>query len=186
MSVFAPLTSGRITCDFVTNNAQDSDMSLCVSTVRPPASTSLAGVLKLCTLPGASRADAVSRSLSRSICYPSQRICVSARSPAGGPYRQSWAATPKFQQQTYRFRHASSHFKHHAFIALGSNMGDRVAMIETACKEMEASGKMRIVRTSSLWETKAMYVLDQDKFVNGACEVSTELFLGLPDSNTSR
>lgn len=55
---------------------------------------------------------------------------------------------------------------------MGSNMGDRVAMIEQACKEMEASGKIKIKRTSSLWETKAMYVIDQDKFVNGACMVS--------------
>ncbi|KAJ4362983.1 trifunctional dihydropteroate synthetase [Neocucurbitaria cava] len=54
-------------------------------------------------------------------------------------------------------------------------MGDRVAMIEQACNEMEASGRIRIKRTSSLWETKAMYVLDQDKFVNGACEVETSL-----------
>lgn len=61
---------------------------------------------------------------------------------------------------------------HRAFVALGSNMGDRVAMIEQACKEMEASGKIKIKRTSSLWETKAMYVIDQDKFVNGACMVS--------------
>jgi 2-amino-4-hydroxy-6-hydroxymethyldihydropteridine diphosphokinase/dihydropteroate synthase len=44
-------------------------------------------------------------------------------------------------------------------------------MIEQACTEMEAGGKIKILRTSSLWETKAMYVLDQDKFVNGACEV---------------
>ena len=61
--------------------------------------------------------------------------------------------------------------KRRAYVALGSNMGDRVAMIDQACKEMEASGKIRILRTSSLWETKAMYVVDQDMFVNGACEV---------------
>jgi 2-amino-4-hydroxy-6-hydroxymethyldihydropteridine diphosphokinase/dihydropteroate synthase len=61
--------------------------------------------------------------------------------------------------------------KHRAFVALGSNMGDRVAMIEQACKEMEAGGNIKILRTSSLWETKAMYVVDQDMFVNGACEV---------------
>lgn len=48
-------------------------------------------------------------------------------------------------------------------------------MIEMACKEMEASGKIRLLRTSNLWETKAMYVLDQDKFVNGVCEVDTTL-----------
>jgi 2-amino-4-hydroxy-6-hydroxymethyldihydropteridine diphosphokinase/dihydropteroate synthase len=54
-------------------------------------------------------------------------------------------------------------------------MGDRIAMIEQACKEMEACGKIKVLRTSSLWETKAMYVLDQDKFVNGACEIETSL-----------
>ncbi|KAF1946883.1 folic acid synthesis protein FOL1, partial [Clathrospora elynae] len=54
-------------------------------------------------------------------------------------------------------------------------MGDRVAMIETACREMESSGNIVIIRTSSLWETKAMYVLDQDMFVNGVCMVGTSL-----------
>lgn len=60
--------------------------------------------------------------------------------------------------------------KRTAYIALGSNMGDRVAMIEQACREMDARGIM-VKRTSSLWETEPMYVLDQDRFVNGACEV---------------
>lgn len=65
-------------------------------------------------------------------------------------------------------------------------MGDRVAMIEQACKEMETRGKIRVVRTSSLWETKAMYVLDQDKFANGACEVSTEPLCTVLDSDIRR
>ncbi|KKA30228.1 hypothetical protein TD95_003749, partial [Thielaviopsis punctulata] len=34
---------------------------------------------------------------------------------------------------------------------------------------------IRVLRTSSLWETEPMYVLDQDRFVNGACEVETDL-----------
>jgi 2-amino-4-hydroxy-6-hydroxymethyldihydropteridine diphosphokinase/dihydropteroate synthase len=55
-------------------------------------------------------------------------------------------------------------------------MGDRVAMIEQACKEMEATGQVKILQTSSLYETKAMYVLDQDNFVNGACEVRRNFF----------
>ena len=58
-----------------------------------------------------------------------------------------------------------------AYIALGSNMGDRVAEIEHACNELTNRG-IKVTRTSSLWETKPMYVLDQDSFVNGACEVS--------------
>ncbi|KAI1130554.1 Dihydropteroate synthase [Nemania abortiva] len=61
-----------------------------------------------------------------------------------------------------------------AYIALGSNLGDRVAMIEQACREMDARG-IKVKRTSSLWETEPMYVLDQGRFVNGACEVETEL-----------
>ena len=69
--------------------------------------------------------------------------------------------------------------KRNVYIALGSNMGNRVAMIEQACKEMEANGKIRIVRTSSLWESKAMYVLDQDNFVNGVCEVCYPCLLPL-------
>lgn len=48
-------------------------------------------------------------------------------------------------------------------------------MIEQACNAMESKGDIRILRTSSLWETKAMYVEDQGNFVNGACEVSSIL-----------
>lgn len=60
--------------------------------------------------------------------------------------------------------------KRTAYIALGSNMGDRIAWIEKACNEMDARG-ITVKRTSSLWETEPMYVLDQDRFVNGVCEV---------------
>ncbi|EUC43108.1 hypothetical protein COCMIDRAFT_38902 [Bipolaris oryzae ATCC 44560] len=48
-------------------------------------------------------------------------------------------------------------------------------MIEQACKEMESGEKIRILRTSNLWESKAMYVVDQENFVNGACEIETSL-----------
>jgi len=61
--------------------------------------------------------------------------------------------------------------KKKAYIALGSNLGDRIGMIEKACNLMEEKG-IKIKRTSSLWETKPMYVLDQENFVNGACEAS--------------
>ncbi|WQF83532.1 Putative Pterin-binding domain, 7,8-Dihydro-6-hydroxymethylpterin-pyrophosphokinase, HPPK [Colletotrichum destructivum] len=61
-----------------------------------------------------------------------------------------------------------------AYIALGSNLGDRVAWIERACAEMDCRN-IKVKRTSSLWETEPMYVLKQDRFVNGVCEVETEL-----------
>ncbi|PLN77812.1 Dihydropteroate synthase [Aspergillus taichungensis] len=63
---------------------------------------------------------------------------------------------------------------HRAFIALGSNVGDRVDMIEAACLEMDRVG-VKVQRTSSLYETAPMYVLDQDPFLNGVCEVETSL-----------
>ncbi|CEJ59284.1 Putative Folic acid synthesis protein [Penicillium brasilianum] len=63
---------------------------------------------------------------------------------------------------------------HRAFIALGSNVGDRVEMIEKACLEMDKAN-IKVKRTSSLFETKPMYVLEQDTFINGVCEVETTL-----------
>lgn len=50
-------------------------------------------------------------------------------------------------------------------------MGSRVEMIEKACLEMERAN-IKVKRTSSLFETAPMYVLDQDPFINGVCEVS--------------
>ena len=58
-----------------------------------------------------------------------------------------------------------------AFIALGSNLGDRAAMLEDACRIMSDKG-IRVVRTSALYKTKPMYFEDQQDFLNGVCEVS--------------
>ena len=62
---------------------------------------------------------------------------------------------------------------HRVYIALGSNIGDRVGMIEKACHAMDRVG-IRILRTSCLYETEPMYVRDQHSFVNGVCEVRSE------------
>lgn len=57
------------------------------------------------------------------------------------------------------------------FVALGSNVGNRLENIEDACREMDAEPDIRVVRTSGLYETDPMYVADQNCFLNGACEV---------------
>lgn len=59
---------------------------------------------------------------------------------------------------------------HRAYIALGSNVGDRLSMIELACREMDRR-HIRVIRTSALYESAPMYVEDQGHFINGACEV---------------
>jgi 2-amino-4-hydroxy-6-hydroxymethyldihydropteridine diphosphokinase/dihydropteroate synthase len=87
-------------------------------------------------------------------------------------YQSARTPSRNFRRNNVRFSHSYSPLSNRAYVALGSNMGDRVAMIEQACTMMEASGRVKILQTSSLYETKAMYVLDQDNFVNGACEVS--------------
>lgn len=66
---------------------------------------------------------------------------------------------------------------HRAFIALGSNVGDRVEMIEKACLELDRAN-IKVKRTSSLFETTPMYVLEQDTFINGVCEVGNLCLLG--------
>ncbi|KAG8835842.1 trifunctional dihydropteroate synthetase [Serendipita sp. 399] len=60
-------------------------------------------------------------------------------------------------------------------MALGSNMGDRLANIEGALSYLEHNSDIRIVDTSFLYETGPMYLPDQPKFINGACLVSTAL-----------
>ena len=59
------------------------------------------------------------------------------------------------------------------FIALGSNVGNRLQIIEQACRELDAESTTRILRTSALYETDPMYVENQDRFLNGVCEASS-------------
>ena len=58
-----------------------------------------------------------------------------------------------------------------AYIALGSNIGDRLANIERACRLLSEHPRIDLRRTSSLYETVPMYVEDQGHFINGVAEV---------------
>lgn len=59
-----------------------------------------------------------------------------------------------------------------AFIALGSNMGDRLAAVEAACREIDLDESIEMLETSPLYETDAMYVESQEAFINGVCKAS--------------
>lgn len=61
-----------------------------------------------------------------------------------------------------------------AVVAFGSNVGDRIANVEAAISHMKAHG-LRIIKLSSLYETKPMYYDDQDSFLNGVCQIETDL-----------
>ncbi|KAL8717992.1 MAG: hypothetical protein Q9181_008249, partial [Wetmoreana brouardii] len=61
-----------------------------------------------------------------------------------------------------------------AFLALGSNIGNRIGMIEQTCRELGRRG-LNVLRTSSIYETEPMYKVDQAPFINGVCEIDTAL-----------
>ncbi|HOW90014.1 MAG TPA: 2-amino-4-hydroxy-6-hydroxymethyldihydropteridine diphosphokinase, partial [Elusimicrobiales bacterium] len=60
-----------------------------------------------------------------------------------------------------------------AFLALGSNLGDRLAHIRGALRLL--SERCRLIRVSSIYETPAMYYLRQGDFYNAVAEVETRL-----------
>ncbi|KAK4689659.1 hypothetical protein P7C73_g453, partial [Tremellales sp. Uapishka_1] len=68
----------------------------------------------------------------------------------------------------------STSSKQRVFIALGSNIGDRIGNIQKAVKGLQAGGCV-LKGCSRLYESEPMYVEDQDRFINGAVELETEL-----------
>ena len=61
-----------------------------------------------------------------------------------------------------------------AYIALGSNLGDREENLRNALKHLEANG-VRVIKVSTFIETEPYGVTDQPGFVNAVCQVETEL-----------
>jgi 2-amino-4-hydroxy-6-hydroxymethyldihydropteridine diphosphokinase len=60
------------------------------------------------------------------------------------------------------------------YVALGSNMGERLKNIQRACCLMERSN-MKVLRTSPLYVTKPYGFTDQPDFLNCVVEIETEL-----------
>ena len=61
------------------------------------------------------------------------------------------------------------------FLSLGSNMGDRSANISQAVSLLSISPKIKIVKTSSFYETEPWGNKKQDWFVNAAVAMDCEL-----------
>ncbi len=61
-----------------------------------------------------------------------------------------------------------------AYVALGSNLGDREENLRTALRLLEEKG-VRVTRVSSFIETAPYGVTDQPDFLNGVCAVETSL-----------
>ena len=68
----------------------------------------------------------------------------------------------------------SKDFFHTAYLALGSNLGDKEANLRRALELLQQRG-VEVVKTSSFICTEPYGVTDQPQFLNGVCEVRTSL-----------
>jgi len=66
---------------------------------------------------------------------------------------------------------APSSSGHRVFVAIGSNIGDRIGHLRKAVDELDSMNGVNVTRTSRLYESEPMYVEDQDRFINGVIEV---------------
>jgi 2-amino-4-hydroxy-6-hydroxymethyldihydropteridine diphosphokinase len=62
-----------------------------------------------------------------------------------------------------------------AFVALGSNLGDREATIRAALAELGREPGVQVVAVSHLVDTEPVGVVDQPRFLNGVAALDTEL-----------
>lgn len=72
--------------------------------------------------------------------------------------------------------HAHPLKQHHlAYIGIGSNLGDRLALCRSALDELGRGEATELVSTSSLYETSPWGKSDQEPFINAVASVSTIL-----------
>ena len=62
-----------------------------------------------------------------------------------------------------------------AYVGIGSNLGDREAVIAAALDLLRAEGGVDVAAVSSLRETDPVGYVDQPRFLNGAAAVVTSL-----------
>ncbi|KAG0668961.1 trifunctional dihydropteroate synthetase [Maudiozyma exigua] len=62
-----------------------------------------------------------------------------------------------------------------AYLAFGSNVGDRMDYILQALSLLKSESHVRVINISSVFESEPMYFKDQNPFLNGCIEISTTL-----------
>ncbi|KZL89792.1 2-amino-4-hydroxy-6-hydroxymethyldihydropteridine diphosphokinase [Clostridium magnum] len=64
---------------------------------------------------------------------------------------------------------------HTAYIAIGSNMGDKEKNLNSAIELINNPDFNRVIKVSNFYETKPVGYLEQEEFLNGALEIKTLL-----------
>ena len=69
------------------------------------------------------------------------------------------------------------------YISLGTNLGDRLTNINSAIKKINSINLLDIIAISNIYESKPMYNINQDNYLNLVIQYSTALeILSLLDS----
>jgi 2-amino-4-hydroxy-6-hydroxymethyldihydropteridine diphosphokinase len=61
------------------------------------------------------------------------------------------------------------------YLGLGSNLNRREENLRSALQQLDG-GRVRVMRTSAVYETRPMYVEDQPSFLNMVAECETDMF----------
>ena len=61
------------------------------------------------------------------------------------------------------------------YLALGSNLGDRLEHLRRAVAALDAEPEIRVTRSSRVWETDPIGGPDQGAFLNAVIELETQL-----------
>src|SRR5215218_7333742 len=99
---------------------------------------------------------------------PSSRCVCACASPGSSP--------PVFRSTTRpRSWSEGADAVPRAYVGLGSNLGDREAMLERAVELLAADPDVEFVAVSSTRETDPVGYIDQPRFLNAAVAVATEV-----------
>ena len=62
-----------------------------------------------------------------------------------------------------------------AYIALGSNLGDRIGQMQSALKALAADNQLKVLQISPVYENRAVGMGEADDFLNAIAEVETSM-----------
>jgi 2-amino-4-hydroxy-6-hydroxymethyldihydropteridine diphosphokinase len=65
--------------------------------------------------------------------------------------------------------------ENYAYIALGSNIGNRLYYLREAVKALDSHEQISVIATSSIYETEPVGYINQDKFLNMVIKITTVL-----------
>ena len=65
--------------------------------------------------------------------------------------------------------------ENYAYIALGSNIGDRLYYLREAVKMLDRHEQISVTAASSIYETEPVGYVNQDKFLNMVIKIYTTL-----------